>query len=307
AWALVPGRGTPQPWDLGAVSARRVDGGVVLLVHPHPAAGNGELDGELDAGQDAGRVAAGAAADLPAAAARVDAAWGTDWPRGTAVVVVPRARHAARLAGLDPARAAALDAVAVGEDAALADGAPAGVRVVLVAERFARLTPAGRAATLTHELVHVAARATARPAAPAGDGLRPVPRWLAEGYADHVARLGLGVPAAALAAPLLQAVAAGAVPAVPADGDFDATGQRLQVAYAAAWTLVASAARTAGTPAVTALHRRLAAAPGRGGEPAAPREQRLERACRAALGTGWAQVQRTWRAELRSGLVGWGP
>ncbi len=301
AWALAlpDAAGAPHPWDLGDVRAHRVPGGVVLLVRP-----GHDVDAAAD--EAAGRVAAEAAEDLPAATARVDAAWGPDWPRGTAVVVVPTTALAARLAGLDPRRAAALDAVAVGQDAALPDGAPAGVRVVLAADRFARLTRAGRTATLTHELVHVATRATAG-ARPAADGLRPVPRWLSEGCADHLARLGLDVPAAALAAPLLRAVAAGAAPAVPADEDFEATGARLQVAYAAAWTLVTSAARRAGTPAVTALQRRLGTAPGRGGEPAAPLAERLDGACRATLGTGWADVQRTWRADVAGGLVGWGP
>ncbi len=297
AWALAlpAAGGAPHPWDLGDVRAHRVPGGVVLRVRP-----GGVVDEVTE------RVAAEAAEDLPAATARVDAAWGPDWPRGTAVVVVPTTALAARLAGLDPRRAAALDAVAVGQDAALADGAPAGVRVVLAAERFARLTRAGRTATLTHELVHVATRATAG-ARPAADGLRPVPRWLSEGCADHLARQGLDVPATALAAPLLEAVAAGAAPAVPADEDFEATGARLQVAYAAAWTLVTSAARRAGTPAVTALQRRLGTSPERGGAPAAPLAERLDGACRATLGTGWPDVQRTWRADVAGGLVGWGP
>ncbi|WP_432484319.1 hypothetical protein [Kineococcus esterisolvens] len=298
---------TPQPWDLGEVRAHRVAGGTVLLVRPAGfagATGTGEAGGVGEAEQ-AEEVARRVAADLPGAAARVDAAWGAGRPGGTAVVVVPTTSELARLAGLGPGRAAALDAVAVGEDSALADGAPAGVRVVLAADRCARLTPAGRTATLTHELVHAATRATAT-ARPGPDGTRPVPRWLTEGYADHVARRDLDVPAALLAAPLLEAVAGGASPAPPEDADFDGTGRQLQVAYAAAWTLVTSAARVAGTPAVTVLLRSLSTAPELGGAPAAPRGQRLDAACRAVLGAGWADVQRTWRADVAAGLVGWG-
>ncbi len=320
-WELGALDGAVQPWDLGDVRAQPTGAGPVLLVRPDGTGSDGTGSGATGSGGagsgGAGRaaaelVAADAAEDLPAAAARVDAAWGADWPRGTAVVVVPAAAAAARLAGLNPARAAALDAAAVGLDAALPDGAPAGVRVVLVAERCARLTRAGRTATLTHELVHVATRATAT-ARPGPDGARPVPRWLAEGYADHVARRDLGVPAALLAAPLLDeldaraARGAPAEPAVPSDADLTATGPRLQVAYAAAWTLVTSAARAAGTPAVTALHRRLATAPADGGEGPAPAAQRLDAACRAALGAGWEEVVRTWRADLAGRLVGWGP
>ncbi|PRY17487.1 hypothetical protein [Kineococcus rhizosphaerae] len=262
--SLHRGGGTPQPWELGDVTAQRAIGGVVLHV-----GGTG----------DVGRQAA---ADLADATARVDAAWGTDWPRGTAVVVVPTAADVSRLAG---GPAADVDAVAVGLDADLADGRPAGVRVVLSTERFAALSPLGRTVTLTHELVHVATRATAR--APGA----VVPRWLTEGYADHVARRDRPVAASALAAALL---AAPGEPQVPADADFTDPA-RVQVAYAAGWTLVTSAARVAGTPAVTAFVRATWTGTG------------VERACRQSLGRSLADVVRTWRADVASDLVGWGP
>jgi hypothetical protein len=233
----------------------------------------------------AGEVADQVAADLPDATARVDAAWGWDWPRGTAVVVLPTAAEVTRFAGRDPS--GRLDAVAVGLDADLPDGAPAGVRVVLSVERFAALSPLGRTITLTHELVHVATRATPR----AADAV--VPTWLTEGYADHVARLDRDVPATALAAPLLSA---GGVPQVPVDAAFTGSdGAGVQVAYAAAWTLVTSAARVAGTPAVTALVRAV-----RGG-------RALDDACRATLGRSFADVVATWRGDVAEDLVGWGP
>ncbi|WP_380175101.1 hypothetical protein ACFEMC_07620 [Kineococcus sp. DHX-1] len=257
---------TPQPWDLSApVTAQRVEGGVVLHVGEPSAVGR--------------EVAAG----LADATARVDAAWGTDWPRGTAVVVVPRAADVTRLAGTG----GDVDAVAVGLDADLADGAPAGVRVVLSTERFATLSPLGRAVVLTHELVHVATRATPRPPGAV------VPRWLTEGHADHVARRGRDVSAAALAAALL---ADPGEPQVPADADFTATDAgRVQVAYAAAWTLVTSAARASGTPAVTALVRDVWT-----GTP-------LEAACTARLNRPFAEVVATWRRDVATGLVGWVP
>jgi hypothetical protein len=268
------GDGTPQPWDLGEVAARVVEGGVLLVVGP----GTGDAE-------PARQVVEQAAADLGAATARVDAVWGADWPRGTGVVVVPTAAEVARLAGRDPS--GQLDAVAVGADAALPDGAPAGVRVVLAVERFAALTPLGRTVTLTHELVHVATRATAAAAGAV------VPRWLTEGYADHVARLDRDVPAAALAAPLL---AARGTPRVPDDAAFTASdAAAVQLAYAAAWTLVTSAARVAGTPAVTALVRAVRAG------------TELERACRDALGRPFGEVVATWRADVAGDLVGWGP
>ncbi|NAZ77542.1 hypothetical protein GTQ99_19305 [Kineococcus sp. T13] len=148
------------------------------------------------------------------------------------------------------------------------------------------------------------ASATARPAAA---GERPLPRWLGEGYADHVARLEHPLPAPDLAAALLAAARTGRPPAVPADGDFERTGEELQVAYAAAWTLVTTAARHAGTPAVTALHRDLSCAEADGGAPGGPVAARLEGACRRRLGTGFDDLVATWRSEVAAGLVGWGP
>ncbi|GAB3453639.1 serine/threonine-protein kinase [Kineococcus endophyticus] len=261
---------TPQPWDLSApVTAQRVAGGVVLHVGDPSAVGREVADGLADA------------------TARVDAAWGTDWPRGTAVVVVPDAADVTRLAGTG----GDVDAVAVGLDADLADGAPAGVRVVLSTERFTALSPLGRAVVLTHELVHVATRATPRPPGAV------VPRWLTEGHADHVARRGRDVSATALAAALL---ADPGRPQVPADADFTAADPgRVQIAYAAAWTLVTSAARAvgplAGTPAVTALVRDVWT-----GTP-------LEAACSARLGRPFADVVATWRRDVATHLVGWVP
>lgn len=295
-WLLAPAAdpGTPLPWDLGAVAARAAEGGVLLAVTVDPGPG-GPAEEVLD----------DLAADLATATRTVDTAWGADWPRGTAVVVVPTVELAARLAGLDPARVAVLDALAVGQDARLGDGRPAGVRVVVASERFARLSRAGRRITLTHELVHVATRAgtSVRPA-DAQD--RPLPRWLVEGYADHVARDGSGIAPARLAAVLLDAVEAGAPVEVPADEAFEtADATVLQTAYAAAWTLVTSAARRAGTAGVGAWYRALASAPELGGVPAGVGPDRLEAACQAALGRDWATVRAEWVADVTGGLRGW--
>lgn len=253
--------GDPQPWDLGVVQARPVPGGVVLVV-----------------GEPAPEVVAQVEQDLGPARDRVDAVWGTDWPRGTAVVVVPTAQDVTRLSGTS-----GVDAVAVGLDADLADGTPAGVRVVLSGERFAALSPQGRTITLTHELVHVATRGTRRRGV--------VPRWLTEGYADHVARSQATVPASALAAALL---ARSGDPQPPRDADF-AAGPDQEVAYAAAWTLVTSAARRTSTATVTAWVRSVW-----GG-------QELQEACRDVLGVSFEEVLATWRDDVANDLVGWGP
>ncbi len=81
------------------------------------------------------------------------------------------------------------------------DGRATGDRIVLDPTAYARLTPAGRDVVLTHELSHVAVRATV-PGAPA--------TWLAEGYADHVGYARAGLSDQRLLAPLLAEVRADA-------------------------------------------------------------------------------------------------
>ncbi|NAZ83779.1 hypothetical protein GTR02_18355, partial [Kineococcus sp. R8] len=296
-WVLTPvaDAGTPQPWDLGDVEARTGPRGVVLRI-----AGGDPAAADPAVVETAG-LAAELAADLADAARRVDAAWGTDWPRATAVVVPATAADAARLAGVAPEAVEALDALAVGVEADLPDGLPAGVRVVVQPARFPGLTPLGRRITLTHELVHVATRA--------GTSVRTagaLPRWLVEGYADFAARAGRDLDATALARPLLDAVAAGRPVLVPDDAAFGAADPtELQIAYAAAWTLVTSVARRTAAEAVTGLYRGLAAAPERGGLPAAPPAQRLDEGCYRAFGETFDDVRRRWVADVTGGLDGW--
>ena len=291
-WLLAPvaDPGTPQPWDLGDVDVLPGERGVVLRI-----AGSGP-----DA-VDTAALAAELAGDLGDAAQRVDAAWGTDWPRATAVVVPATAADAARLAGVAPEQVAGLDALAVGVEAEFPDGRPAGVRIVVQPARFPGLTRLGRRITLTHELVHVATRAATTVTAPGA-----LPRWLVEGYADYAARAGRGLDARALARPLLDAVAAGAPVLVPDDDAFAAADPTvLQVAYAAGWKLVTSVARRTAAEAVTGLYRGLAAAPDRGGLPAAEPAQRLDEGCYRAFGEAFEDVRRRWEADVRGGLDGW--
>jgi len=315
-WVLVPVTepGAPLPWELGDVEAHRAPRGVVLLT-----AHDGELDdgapgdgapggtaASATATGDATRGAGGAlaaelAADLADAARRVDAAWGTDWPRATAVVLPATAADAARLAGVAAQDVAALDALAVGEEADLPDGRPGGVRVVVQPARFPQLTPLGRRVTLTHELVHVATRAATTVA-----GAGALPRWLVEGFADLVAREGRPLPATALARPLLDAVAAGRPVTVPDDAAFGAADAiELQIAYASAWTLVASVARRTAAGAVAGLYRGLASAPELGGRPAAAPAPRLDAGCVRAFGETFDDVRRRWVADVTGGLAGW--
>jgi len=317
-WVLVPVTepGAPLPWELGDVEAHRAPRGVVLLTGDDGGDGQGGdgqggdgpgEDGTASATTSGGdpaparALAVELAADLADAARRVDARWGTDWPRATAVVLPATPADAARLAGVAAQDVAALDALAVGDEADLADGRPGGVRVVVQPVRFPQLTPLGRRVTLTHELVHVATRA-----ATTVTGAGALPRWLVEGFADFVARLGRPLEATALARPLLDAVAAGRPVLVPDDAAFGAAdATELQIAYAAGWTLVASVARRTSAEAVTALYRSLAAAPELGGLPAAAPAARLDEGCGRAFGEGFDEVRRRWVADVTGGLHGW--
>ncbi len=292
-WVLVPAvePGVPQPWELGDVEARRVDTGVVVRV-----AVGAEDGGTAEATDRADQLSANVAEDLPDATARVRRHWGTDWPDGTAVVVCSTPVAAGRLAGVDAERALALDALAVGLDGTLPGGGPAGVRVVVQPSGFGALSRLGQQVTLTHELVHVAARAGTTAS---------LPVWLVEGYADHVARLDRGLDPRRLAVALLDAVAAGRSPEVPDETAYASTDPaELQIAYASGWTLVTSAARAVGTPAVTAFYRDLARPTGPAPDPA-DLPDRVDAAARRHLGASFAEVRDRWVAEVRGGLADW--
>ncbi|WP_432546697.1 hypothetical protein [Kineococcus sp. SYSU DK004] len=301
-WWLAPGPvdGPAQPWEVGALEVREVPGGAVVLVGTGAPAGAG-VGGE--AGEVVRDVAADVAADLADAAARAGAAWGAAPPRA-AVLVAPDAAAAARLTGTSEHRAALVDALTTGGRHDLPGGRRGAARVVVQAARFAGLTRTGRRVVLTHELVHVATRA--------GGSTDPAaPRWLAEGYADVVARDGRGLDPGALAEPVLRDLHAGAPVDAPADDDFTGApdgapggGEAdLQRAHAAAWTLVASAARHHGLPAVTALHHRLTAADRPATAPA--REALLAAAWREHLGEEPADALARWRRDLDDRLAGW--
>ncbi|PPK95290.1 hypothetical protein CLV92_106111 [Kineococcus xinjiangensis] len=272
SWLLAStadGPTTPALWDLGPVRAARSGRSLVVAAASAP-----EWAEEVPA-------------VLDEAAARVDEAWGTGWPRRTAVLVPATAADAARLLHRDPAWVAPLAALAVGD----ASVPGSGVRVLVQPEQFGRLSATGRAVVLTHELVHVAART--------GLGLRgtgSLPLWLVEGAADQLARSGRGLDPAELARPLLQRVAAGMRPTVPTDAELrPGGGAPLDLAYAAAWTLCESIARRHGAGVLVELQRRLAV-------PGAPDVSAL---APAVLGEDLPAAEERWRAEVHDGLAGW--
>ena len=166
-----------------------------------------------------------------------------------------------------------------------ADGLATGDEVVLDPQARRRLTAAGRDVVLTHELAHVAVRATVPGVAPT---------WLSEGYADHVGYTRADVPDAALLAPLVGALREGTAPHdLPDAASLDPALGDIEVGYLAAWQAVELVAAEHGEDGLRRLLRRCTVV---GAEEAA------ERACDAAmpdvLGTDRAGLTRAWRQRL---------
>jgi hypothetical protein len=166
------------------------------------------------------------------------------------------------------------------------DGRATGDRIVLDPTAYARLTPAGRDVVLTHELAHVAVRASVA-GAPA--------TWLAEGYADHVGYSRAGLSDQRLLAPLLAEIRAGRAPLnLPSNSDLQPTGGDLEVPYLAAWQAVDLIAEEHGEQAL----RRLVAAAASTGT-AADAEAATDAALVAVLGTSRSELTRVWQARLQ--------
>ena len=271
----------PDLWDLGPVTVARGTRSVVVSA----------------AGSQVPQARTAAEAD--AAAARVDAVWGRGWPR-TAVVFIPMDTKAmASLLGRSSA--AGLDQLAAVTTGESVGGAmrTSGDRIVLNPAGFAGLTPTGRSAVLTHELTHVATRATSR--------ITP-PRWVDEGFADYVAYLGTSLRPRDLAADVLSSPAALRVlHDLPADQQFDPTTGRVGPAYAEAWLAMRFVAQQGGSAGVVDFYRVATGLPAlrtwpRNQLPTTPRPPRtaLERACVEVVGYVEPSFVRRWVAYVRA-------
>jgi hypothetical protein len=183
--------------------------------------------------------------DGPARA--VDVAWGTSWPRRTVLTVPATVRQLAVLLGRSGAGTGGgtgpPDAATVGlERTAAVTIGPANSaadEVLVNGAAFDELRAIGQRVVLTHELVHVATRAT---------GSSNAPTWLEEGFADYVAYLHTGLPDDQVAGDALTGVRAGRLPAQLPDSDaFNAAGDQASAAYGQAWVAVQLIASRAGS------------------------------------------------------------
>ncbi len=221
-------------------------------------------------------------------------ALGAQWKRTPARVLVLAPATGVEADALlgRPARSDRSPVAATTEGPTGADGTATGDRVVLDPTAFDRLTRSGRDVVLTHELAHVAVRATV-PGHPAG--------WLAEGYADHVGYRRADVSTRRLLAPLVAAIRAGRAPsALPSASELQPGSGDLEVPYLAAWQAVELVAERHGD---AALRRLVAAGSSTGSD--ADAEATTDRALVSELGTSRAELSRQWLARLgRLGATG---
>ena len=293
-------------WDLGPVTVARGARSVVVAAAAGPV------------------PASRTAAEADEAAARVDAVWGTDWPR-TTVVQIPGSLDdmAALLGRPDPGGLGQLAAVTTGErrtsgtvaapatasaggGATVGDataGPATGDLVVVNAQAFSGLTPIGRRAVLTHEFTHVATRASIR---------TPPPVWVDEGFADYVAYLDTPLTTRDVAADVLASPErVAALSALPADGAFDPAAGDVGPAYAEAWLAMRFVDREGGAPMVVDFFRVAAGleplrswptpSPVR---PALAPHTALERASYEVVGYVMPSFVRRWIAFVRSLATG---
>ena len=233
-WVLTGERADVQRdvWDLGAIAVVRGARSLVI--------GSTSQRGALQR----------FAQETDAAAHRVDAVWGTRWPRTVVVVVPADLRSMATVlgarspGGLDQVAAITFGDLGGGQAAGSAD------RVVINAAAFSAFGPIGRRVVLTHEVTHVATRATT---------VADVPMWIQEGFADYVAYRGTRLSRGVIADDVLRLVRAGKAPKhLPDPQDFDPSRSRIAPAYAGAWLAMDLIARTGGPREVVAFYREAA-------------------------------------------------
>jgi hypothetical protein len=225
------------------------------------------------------------AAECAGPARTVDRAWGRSWPRRTVLTVPGTVAQLAVLLGRSSAGGVE-DTAGLEKTAAVTIGPSDGAAdtVLINGTAFDDLSAVGRRVVLTHELVHVATRAT---------GSRSAPTWLVEGYADYVAYADTGLTPQQVAGEALDEVRAGRVPAsLPAADDFNAAGDRAPAAYGLAWVAASLIADRAGDAQRMRVFYRRAAASDAGAAG-------LDRAF-AGVGLGGTELFVTiWQTRLR--------
>lgn len=229
-------RTSRELWDFGPVV---VDRGAHALVlgHPGSAAMRRQIAREADR-----------------AVPRVTSIWGSDWAQQVVILVPDTQLELTRIVD-STADLSQIAAVATAELTGPAGGnTVVGNRVVVNPENFPTLGALGRRVVLTHEITHVASRASTG---------RVMPAWLAEGLADYVGFSGTDVSVASAARELAAEVRAGRVPdALPSDKDFAGTNARLAQVYEMSWLACRLIVAQTDEATLLRLYRRIGASTG---------------------------------------------
>ncbi|HEY0497988.1 MAG TPA: hypothetical protein VGD48_19765 [Kutzneria sp.] len=251
------------PWDFGPVAATRTKSGLVLA-HPDNAELAKRISAELDS-------------DVKA----VSAVWDQPWSREVAVLVPSSDDEMKAFVGPEFA-VDAIAAVAVADRVDNGHHTAVGQRVVLNPGNAEQMPASSLKVVLRHEMTHIAAR---------GYTVDGTPMWMLEGFANYVGYRDSGIPVDAAAADVADLVRDGRPPAdLPANADFAAGGDKINLAYDEAWTLNSFIADTFGQHALVALYLRIA-----GGSPTADLGSQLHDVLgldRAGLVAGWQDYLR---------------
>lgn len=224
----IPGMAAPI-WSLGPMVVRR---GPRTLVVASTAAGAGRVSDLLRlAVGDVNRVLPGwhgrLVAYLPAGKAEFDA-----------------------LVGANPGQYAGIAAVTTTVDGSRRAAAP--VAIVLNPPVFVGLGAIGAHVVVTHEATHMAT----------GVAVRPMPPWVAEGFADYVAIGSVHVPVSESAARAIHAVRTVGVPAhLPGSAAFSVAAGPLEAVYEEAWFANRLIARDYGQARLVAFYRAVRSRP----------------------------------------------
>jgi hypothetical protein len=224
-------------WDLGPVRIRQGESSV-LLADPREA-GPAELRRLSDEADRAVRD--------------VDRVWRGDWSRRPLVILPRSQKDMATLIGSDGKGLAQIAAVTTGS---FAEGLTRGDRVVINPTAFGTLGSLGRRIVLSHEMTHLATRATS---------VQSLPIWLSEGFADYVAYDPTTVPTSVVASDVLDAVRDGDPPRrLPEPADFDAGEGDIAAAYEGAWLACRMIAERFGERALVRFYADMADSAGPG-------------------------------------------
>ena len=234
------------------------------------------------------------AKEVDAAAKRVDAAWGRAWPRTVVVLVPDDKEQMAQLLGRDStAGMEQIAAVTIGEldrQEGATEASATADRIILNPAAFDQMGSLGRQIVLTHEVTHVATRASAVVSAPL---------WLEEGFADYLAYRNTGLSRREIAKDLIRDVRARKGPtALPDSDSFDAMRHTdVAPAYVASWFAVQTIADRSDPDEVVRFYR-IATGMDRDGAAVTP-DQALAEAFAEVLGTDEATFESQWLAAVR--------